>query len=425
MKPRSIYQLFVRDCGNGTFSDAEKELGRIRDMGFTTVYLLPIHPIGSKGRKGTIGSPYAIRDYNAVDDLLGGVRGFRRFLDHAHQEGLEVMMDIVIHHTARDHRWVSEHPEYYMHDENGGFLIAVEEWSDIYDLDFSCDALKQELIAMMKYWAEFGVDGFRCDVASLVPFSFWKQAVQEVRAINPDFVWLAESVNQELIPVIRSKGLEAMGDGETAQLFDMLYPYDVWTWMMKAVKDKDLKMFQVLLNFSLSEYRSGMRKVWCLENHDRARLAAIVQDPCARKNWLAWSFLMLGTAFVYAGQEYELTKTPSLFEREPVLFPKETTDAMMTIQTLNMLRSRYMHDLYAVKTYENEDAMEFVEYGKERSFFGCFNVKGLMQDISVPLADGFYTNEISGKEVRIENGHIPSADCPFFTVLTDIAGVNV
>ena len=417
MKPLSIYQVFVRDYKGGTFADVEADLDRIVSLGFNTLYLLPIHPIGKEGRKGSVGSPYAIRDYNAAEEALGGMEGFRSLLDAAHRKGLKVMMDIVIHHTARDHRWVREHPEYYMHDENGNILIAVEEWSDIYDLDFSCEALRDELTAMLRYWAEFGVDGFRCDVASLVPYSFWERARREVASINPDFIWLAESVHQEMVTMIRSNGLDAIGDGEASLVFDLLYPYDIWEWMMKAVKEKDLRVFQILLDFSLAEYRAGCRKVWCLENHDRERAAEVIPDPVSLLNWTAWSFLALGAAFVYFGQEYGLKEQLTLFETTSVHLPEEESEMGRFMKKLNSLRSRYMDDVLVMKTFENESAMEFLEYGRKQNYCGCFNVNGLEGTIPVHLPDGEYRNEISGETVTVRDGTVPAADCPFFAVI--------
>ena len=371
MKSLSIYQVFVRDYEDGTFADVEKDLDRIASMGFNTLYLLPIHPIGEQGRKGSVGSPYSIRDYDAVDPALGGREGFRSLIAAAHERGMYVMMDVVVHHTARDHRWVEEHPEYYMRDEDGNIRIAVEDWTDIYDLDFSCDALQDELVEMFKRWAEFGVDGFRCDVASLVPASFWERAVMEVASINPGFIWLAESVHQSLVTDIRAKGLEAIGDGEASMIFDLLYPYDVWDWMMKSVTEKDLKLFQILTDFSLAEYRAGCRKVWCLENHDRERIASLVQDPVSLRNWTAWSFLANGAAFVYAGQEYGYTDYLTLFEKTPVHFPKEMPELAGFMRKLNRIRAWLMDDLLAMKTFVNENAMEFEEYGETRNYHGC------------------------------------------------------
>ncbi|MBR2767508.1 MAG: hypothetical protein IKD68_01110 [Solobacterium sp.] len=416
MNPLSIYQVFVRDYEGGTFADVEKDLDRIVSMGFNTLYLMPIHPIGVKGRKGTYGSPYAIRDYYAVEESLGGEEEFRSLLNAAHARGMKVFMDIVIHHTARDHRWVEEHPEYYMHDENGNILIAVEEWSDIYDLDFSCEALRDELIAMLNHWVKFGADGFRCDVASLVPYSFWERARKESLAINPDFIWLAESVHQELITDIRSRGLEAIGDGEASMIFDLLYPYDLWTEMMRAVEKKDLKVFQILLEFSLAEYRAEMRKVWCLENHDRERAASVIPDEVSLINWTAWSFLAMGVPFVYAGQEYEMKEKPDFFEKEPIHFPKKETELCRLMRKLNSLRLFHLEDVLAMKTFVNESAMEFAEYGKKRHYYGCFNVNHLDGEIPVHFEDGEYRNEISGETVIVRNGKLRAEDCPFFSV---------
>ena len=182
MKRRvSIYQVFPRVYSKeGKLNNVTKDMKRIADMGFDYLYLLPIHPIGKIGRKGSLGSPYSIADYLSVDPELGTLDDFKDLISEAHKYGIKVMMDIVINHTANDHYWVNEHPEYYLLDKDGKPARKAAEWTDITDLNYDNLELRKELIAMLTYWAKLGVDGYRCDVASGVPYEFWKESDQAI-----------------------------------------------------------------------------------------------------------------------------------------------------------------------------------------------------------------------------------------------------
>ena len=155
-EPLSFYQVFVRNySAEGTLKRVEYDLNRIKAMGFDYVYLLPVHPIGEKGRKGTYGSPYAIADYDAVDPDLGTMDDFLDLVHAAHARGLKVMMDIVLHHSAADHPWVKKHPSWYAKEN------AVADWSDVRDFNFESEELRETLLDSLLHWVEDGVDGFR------------------------------------------------------------------------------------------------------------------------------------------------------------------------------------------------------------------------------------------------------------------------
>ena len=171
-----IYQVYVRNHGpNGTFADVEADLERIRDMGVDVVYFMPIHPIGMLNKKGGLGCPYSIQDYEEVNPEYGTKDDFKSLIDHAHELGMKVMIDVVYNHTAHDSRLVAEHPEWFHQDEQGRPVTTVPDWSDVIDLKFEDPALPAYLISVLTDWARLGVDGFRCDVASLLPLDFWQQ----------------------------------------------------------------------------------------------------------------------------------------------------------------------------------------------------------------------------------------------------------
>jgi glycosidase len=195
-----IYEFFVRNHGpHGSFADVEADLERIRSMGVDVIWFMPIHPIGVPDRKGIMGSPYSIQDYRQVNPEYGTKQDFVRLIEKAHALGLKVMIDVVYNHTAHDSVLVQQHPEFFHQDANGQPMTTVPEWSDVIDLKHPNSELSAYLIETLQSWAAFGVDGFRCDVASIVPIDFWLQARQAVEQVKPGVIWLAESVHAAFI----------------------------------------------------------------------------------------------------------------------------------------------------------------------------------------------------------------------------------
>jgi 1,4-alpha-glucan branching enzyme len=171
----SIYQINQRQfTPEGTFRAAEAHLPRLRDFGVDIVWLMPVNPIGERNRKGDLGSPYAVKDYYAVNPEFGTVDDLRHFVDTAHDLGLHVILDWVANHTAWDNVLVTEHPKWYARDWKGDFRPTPwRDWHDIIDLDYSHEGLREWMTAAMVHWVkEVGVDGFRCDVAGFVPLDF-------------------------------------------------------------------------------------------------------------------------------------------------------------------------------------------------------------------------------------------------------------
>ncbi|MDE7128794.1 MAG: alpha-amylase, partial [Alistipes sp.] len=189
-----VYELNVRQATpEGTFAAAEEYLPVLKSMGVDIVWLMPIHPIGAYGRKGTLGSYYSISDYEAVNPEFGDLAAFDHFVDRAHELGLKVILDWVANHTSRDAKWWSEgHADWYVLDEQTGVPIVQYDWTDIAKLNYDNADMREAMTSAMLFWIERGVDGFRCDVAFEVPIDFWQQAFARVKEINPDVYLLAE-----------------------------------------------------------------------------------------------------------------------------------------------------------------------------------------------------------------------------------------
>ena len=189
----SIYQVNVRQCTpQGTLRAAAVDLPRLQRLGVGILWLMPINPIGLSHRKGTLGSAYSVRDYRAVNPDLGTLADLRHYVDTAHRLGMHVILDWVANHTAWDNALTTEHPDWYSRDSLGRFRPPVADWQDVIDLDYSKPALRRYMTASMVYWVKnAGIDGFRADVAGLVPTDFWNDTRRELEKIKPVFL-LAE-----------------------------------------------------------------------------------------------------------------------------------------------------------------------------------------------------------------------------------------
>ncbi|MEZ4641794.1 MAG: alpha-amylase family glycosyl hydrolase [Chloroflexota bacterium] len=223
---------------DGTLANVTADLPRIREMGVDVVWFMPIHPIGQLNRKGGLGCPYSIQDYRSVNPEYGNKKEFELLCQYAHALGLKVMIDVVYNHTSHDALLLAQHPEWYHQGADGRPMTTVPEWSDIIDLDYHNEALWDYQIETLQMWARAGVDGFRCDVASVVPLDFWRKARAAVAAVKPDVIWLAESVHASFVVGRRRNGLVAHSDGEVHEAFDLsAYDYDIWPVWETAVAD--------------------------------------------------------------------------------------------------------------------------------------------------------------------------------------------
>lgn len=408
LKNETIYQIYVRNhTSEGTFRALESDLPRLKDLGVSILYLLPINPIGEVERKGTLGSPYSIKDYYAINPELGTLDDFKHLVRTAHAQGLKIMLDIVLNHTSRDAELVKQHPEFYYY-KNGKLSNRIGDWSDIADLRLDLEPVRAYLIQMLKYWVHLGVDGFRCDVAPLIPLEFWKRVIAECNAINENLIWLSESIEPDFIKYLRSEGYVGHSDPEMYQAFDILYDYDVYPALKTyLLKDGDLKAYLRLVRTQEYIYPHDYLKLHFLENHDQQRIAAIVKNDVVLRNLTAWSFFQNGVGFIYAGQETKNVKTPSLFDKQAI-------DLSIKDQSFY----DFIKKLIAIKKYpcfasvRRFDIIDHLQLdlivakmtSDDKVIFGLFNTAKHERQVYVPMDDGIYVDLISGKNVIVDHG---------------------
>ena len=189
-----VYEVFPRDfSAAGNLAGVTAKLDELNQLGVNVLWLMPIHPIGLKERKGAFGSPYAIRDYYAIDPNYGALEDFKQLVAGAHQRGMKVIMDLVADHTAWDSVMMTN-KNFYKQDAAGRVISPDPAWTDVAGLNFAKPELRQYMLDMMKYWIQAcDVDGYRCDAASMVPADFWERARTELAAVKPDLMMLDEA----------------------------------------------------------------------------------------------------------------------------------------------------------------------------------------------------------------------------------------
>jgi glycosidase len=409
-----IYQVYVRNHGpNGTFAEVEADLPRIRSMGVDVVYFIPIHPIGKLNKKGGLGCPFSITDYRKVNPEYGTLVDFKRLIERAHALGLKVMIDVVFNHTAHDSHLAREHPDWFHQDEGGNLVTTEPDWSDVVDLKHPNPGLTDYLIDILKYWVELGVDGFRCDVASLIPVEFWLEAREAVAEVNPDVIWLAESVHAAYVEIRRVRGLFAISDSELYAAFDITYDYDIWPVWQGAVRGSlPLSRYIEMLRFQDAIYPANYVKMRCVENHDQPR---IMRFASGRAQALAWTALIAfnkGPFFIYAGQEAAATHTPSLFDIDKVEWRDYALQDFIT-RLARLKKDPAQVDGQLIFTV-SEPAVQAIWFSPEASLFGLFNTSGSRGEVSVPLPDADYKDLLGDKNLRVEGGKMELPESAVF-----------
>ena len=408
LRNKVIYSVYVRNHTNdGTFNAVAEDLARIKSLGTDIIWFMPIHPIGVKNKKGSLGCPYANKDYRTTNPEYGTMDDFKSLVEKIHAKGMKCIIDIVYNHTSPDSNLSVEHPEFFYRKPDGSFGNKVGDWSDIIDLDYSNKELWQYQIDSLVMWAKI-VDGFRCDVASFVPVEFWKQAREAVAKVNPDCIWLAESVHSSFNVFSRKSGIYTASDYELFDAFDMEYDYDIREVFDKYLKgETTLSNYMDMFNYQEAIYPQNYDKMRFLENHDQPRICHYVKNKSDLENYTAFLYFLKGSTLIYAGQEFGCDETPSLFDKD--VFPRNTgIDLSELLAKLDTIKKTVLDDDdYFKADADDENDIAILERDNNKSKkVGIFSLKSKSADVKVDLPDGDYKNEISGETVTVSNGKI-------------------
>lgn len=303
-----IYQVYPRAfSASGDFNGVTAQLDRLKDLGVSIIWLMPIHPIGQEKKKGTIGSPYAVRDYYGINPDYGTKADLQRLVSEAHRRGLKVIIDIVANHTSWD-SVLMKHPEFYKRDAKGNITWPYD-WFDIAALDYRNRELRRYMTDMLKYWIrEFDLDGFRCDVAGEVPTDFWEAARVELDSVKPNIFMLAEAHKPELL----------------LKAFELDYSWPVHHAVTDVLQGRrPAQAIRTTWEDEVKEWPRNALHMRFSDNHDERRAIARFGEPAALAA-TALAMTLDGVPLVYNGMEVGDTTesgAPALFEKMPIFWP--------------------------------------------------------------------------------------------------------
>ena len=414
LRNQVMYSVYVRNYSEeGTFQAVERDLDRIKNLGVDIVWFMPIHPVGEKAKKGELGSPYAIKNYREINPEFGTMEDFKSVVNAIHEKGMKCIIDVVYNHTSPDSWLVENRPEFFYKKPDGSMGNRVGDWSDIVDLDYNNKDLWDYQIETLKMWAGI-VDGFRCDVAPLIPMEFWMRARKEVAEVNPDCIWLSESVEPEFIMHLRSRGMVAHSDGEVYQAFDMCYDYDIHRIFRDYVEGKSsLSTYAEHVNMQEYIFPANYVKLRYLENHDQDRAKSFIDSQEAMVNWTTFIFFQKGMTLLYCGQEVEDDKRPDLFNKDTVNWNTgyDLSDLMSRLYKFKK-NPILTNSTYSLTAHDAEDILVGMHVSDDMKLVGNFNFKGTKAEVDVELADGTYTNLVTEEPVSVKNGKVYSDGNP-------------
>ena len=413
-----IYQIFPRNYSEeGTLKAVTQDLDRLKNLGVDILYLMPVQPIGKVGRKGTWGSPYAISDFTAINPDLGTWDDLAELAQGAHQRGMRLIVDQVFNHTSRDSALIASHPDFYWHDREGHLGNKAGDWSDVYDLDHTNPALEEYLIGVLDKFLAHGIDGFRFDVASLIPTSFFKSFTAFAKEKYPDrdLIMLAECIDTPFILATRKDGFNADSNSELYEAgFDLFYCYGSFAWFRDYITDFDeRKLWAYRAALTMEEANlpaEGCSVVRNLENHDQPRLASYSTCEHLRRNLLAFTFFTKGPGWLYAGEEVGCDHLPNLFEKDPVDFDQPQADAWLDFTAkLIGLKRRSCNQHLVNTTFPQTEGLTLAcvnRFDDGREEVGLFNLSEKPQPLPRELlGTGDVRDLLTGQKLSV--GQLP------------------
>lgn len=415
-----LYEMNVRQLTpEGTLRAAAEHLPFLRQVGIGAVWLMPIYPIGERGRKGSLGSPYSIRDYCAVREELGDMADFDAFVEKAHGLGLKVLLDWVANHTARDAKWIEEgHLDYYELDAEGQPAVPWD-WTDAAKLDYSNREVWRAQAEAMEFWLrEHAVDGFRCDMAMLVPVAFWNDTARRLRQIKPDLFMLAEAEETNLFD-------------EGA--FDACYAWKMHHLMNDVAQQRvRVTALRDYIYADRNEYpRSAMRLTFT-SNHDENSWSGTEFERmgAAHRIMAAFTFVVeRGLPLVYTGQEAGYDHAFAFFDRDPIpaeaLRADEFTDFYRRMTALRrdhpaLAAGERGGEMIEIRNNAEDCLVTFVREAEGDRVVAVMNLSpyAIHADYNTGIYAGDYVDALTGASYRLET-HVEEDMAPWsFRILT-------
>ena len=387
-----IYEINPRTfSASGNFRGVEQRLDELKKLGVSILWLMPIHPPGQLKKKGSIGSPYAVQDYYAINPAYGSKDDLKHLVAAAHQRGFRIVIDIVANHTAWD-SVLMKHPQFYKHDNQGNIIPPVPDWSDVAGLNYANPELRAYMLDMLKYWLrEFDLDGFRCDVAGEEPTDFWEAARVELARIKTDVVMIAESNKPELL----------------VKAFDLDYAWPFHSTLTDVLENgAPATTIAETWKKERDRYPKGAMQMRFSDNHDEKRAIARFGE----RGTLAASalvFTMDGVPMLYNGMEAGDTTesgAPALFENMPVFWPiaERRPNFFPFYQEMIALRNAHpalqQGETEWIENNASSRVLTFFRRGGGEEYFVAINVSNQPFVGIVAVPAGSYEDQTPGKK---------------------------
>jgi glycosidase len=392
----AMYQVNPRVFApSNSLNAVAARIDSIRDLGVNMMWVMPIYPIGIEKGKN---SPYCISDYKAIAPEFGTIDDFKHLVQVCHEHQMGIILDWVANHTAWDHPWVKEHPEWYTHDEKADTIICPQPWNweDVADLSYDNKDMREAMIDAMKFWiVEVGIDGFRCDVADGVPADFWKDAITQLREAAGErrIVMLAEGKN---------------ADNFTIGGFDMNYGWDYKDVLSKVFKGNPASD---LLKADQAEYDSlpdGKVKLRFTTNHDHATevepCVQFTNDRGAVAAYVA-SIFPHGGALIYGSQEVGYPEPINFFKYVPVNWSAKPEIYQEYKKLIELYNEHPALRKGTMTPYPDNDVMVFEKQNADEHFLILVNVRNESKKVQVPQSwiGNEVEDEVTGKELRLND----------------------
>jgi len=400
-KNANIYEVNIRQyTQEGTFTAFEEHLPRLQKMGVKILWLMPVFPIGEKNRKGTLGSYYAIKDYTAVNPEFGTMDEFKSMVRKAHEMGFKVILDWVANHTAWDHPWITQHPEWYTTDSTGQ-MISPADWTDVADLNYDDPGLRDAMMDALKFWVkETDIDGYRCDVAGMVPVDFWNRVRKELDQMKPVFM-LAEAENTEL----------------HEKAFDMTYAWELHHIYNSIAKgEKNANDLENYFKKQDTTYPSDTYRMDFITNHDENSWNGTVGERLKEgaNTFAMLTFTLPGMPLIYSGQEEGLNKRLEFFEKDPIQWNPDSElipfyTRLLHLKTNNeaLWNGDFGGVLQRIPTNDDTSIFAFVREKDNNKIFVIANLSGEARKFQMTgdESSGNYKNVFTGEDVSYTGGH--------------------
>jgi len=402
----TIYEVNLRQYAqDASFKNFEKELPRLKKMGVDILWFMPIHPIGEKGRKGSLGSYYAVKDYEAVSTEYGTMNDFNHLVKAIHGMGMKIIIDWVANHTSPDNVWVEKHSDYFTKDKEGNFVPPVPDWSDVIDLNYDNKNMRKAMIDAMSFWlAKVDIDGFRCDVAEMVPTDFWIECRKELDKVKPVFM-LAEGEKPEL-----------------HKAFDMTYTWSFYNTMKAVIKGE--KSRTDIINYfdnQKKEYSANDIRMYFTSNHDENTWNATEFEAFgnAHKAVSAITATLPGMPLIYSGQESAQKKHLKFFDKDTIEWKKyENNEFYSQLMFLHKKsRALALNAKMEILDLKNDNIFAYKRIGVGEEILVIVNLKNALENYVTPKEiDGSY-KDVSGFQAFLKTGQSQSLEGYQYMVL--------